>query len=355
MKKKKIIIIISIVIITLIIACLSIYNIGLSPVNKGEKMVISYVLKSGTNKMQVINELKDAGLIKSKLSGYIYAFIHNPNLQAGEYELTRSMSTKDILKKINNGEIKEIKNTFSLTFIEGQRLVDYAKIIAKATNSTDKEVLNILNDKDYLNYLIEKYWFLTNDILKDGIYYPLEGYLFPSTYEFYNNSSVKDIIEIMLNTLGSKLKSYEESIKSQNLSIHEFLTMASIVELEGNSSENRPKVAGVFYNRISSGDSLGSDATTLYGVKKHISEPLYKSEINTCNNYNTRGTCNMGKLPIGPICSPSLSSIAASIEPNLDYKYFVSDKNGKLYFTNTEAEHNAKIRELIDSGLWYEY
>ena len=115
------------------------------------------------------------------------------------------MGVKEILQKINDGKIIEEKNTFNLTFIEGKRLKDYASMIAKATNTTDEEVLNVLNDEEYLKELIDKYWFITNDILNDEIYFPLEGYLFASTYEFYNNSSIKSMITKMLDGMQNVL------------------------------------------------------------------------------------------------------------------------------------------------------
>ena len=103
--------------------------------------------------------------------------------------------------------------------------------------------------------------------------------------------------------------------------------------------------------------SLGSDVTTYYAFKIDLGErDLYKSEINNPNPYNTRSSANAGKLPVGPICNPSSTSILATIEySSNDYLYFVADKNMKVYFTKTDAEHNKIINELKSSGLWYEY
>lgn len=353
--KKKLIIIASLFIVVIGIL-IGIYFTGLTPVSKTEKNIV-FTVKSGLGKMEIADALKEAGLVKSKFSLYIYLGLHKLNLQAGKYELSPSMSVEEILKKINDGKIIEEKNTFNLTFIEGKRLVDYAKQIGEATNTKEEDVLAILSDKEYLKTLIDKYWFLTDAILNEDVYYPLEGYLFPSTYEFYKNSSVKDIVKIMLDTLESKLKSYEEKITSSKRSIQDIITMASIVELEGANSDDRAGVAGVFYNRLKIGDSLGSDVTTYYAARKTFANDLKMSEINNCNNgYNTRGGCNRGKLPIGPICSPSIASIIATINPaEHDYYFFVADKNKKTYFTKTNSEHVNKINELKSAGLWYEY
>ena len=188
--------------------------------------------------------------------------------------------------------------------------------------------------------------------------YPLEGYLFPNTYEFYATSTPKDIIEKMLNSTASVLEDLKESITNSGYSVHEILTMACIVESEGANSDDRAGVAGVFYNRLKRGESLGSDVTTYYGAKVELSErDLYQAEIDDCSNgYNTRGLCNWGKLPVGPINNPSLDSIKASLNPsNHDYLFFVADKNKKTYFTKTNSEHDAKVRELKAAGLWYTY
>lgn len=355
MKKKLIIISASVIVVIGIL--IGLYFYGLSPKSKSEETKL-FTINSGTSKVTIASNLKEEGLIRSKISLTIYLALHsNLNLQAGTYELSPSMSAKEMMAKIDQGKIKEEKNTYNLTFIEGKRLTTYASQIAKATGTTEEEVLRVLSDKEYLQSLIDEYWFLTSDILSDGIYYPLEGYLFPSTYEFYNNSTIKDIIKVMLDTLDSKLKSYKDAIENSNYSVHGLLTMASVIEQEGASKEDRAGVAGVFYNRLKSGDSLGSDVTTYYAARKDYSNDLTWSEINNCDNgYNTRGACNKGKLPIGPICSPSISSILAAINPDShDFYFFVADKNKKTYFTKTYNEHINKVKELKSAGLWYEY
>ncbi len=355
MKKAVIFIICGLVLVIGLL--IGLYFYGLNPVSNSTNQV-EFVLNSGTNKINIINDLRKMGLIKSKFSGYIYVLLNrNINLQAGRYELSPNMGTKKILEKINKGEIIEVKNTYNITFIEGKRLTDYAEKIAEATNTSEEEVMNVFQDKEYLQTLISKYWFLTDDILNENIYYPLEGYLFASTYEVYNGSGIKDIIEKMLDGMADVLKNYQEAIENSSYSVHDILTMASIVELEGAASNDRAGVAGVFYNRLKIGESLGSDVTTYYAVHKDFSSALTNQDLNNCQNgYNTRNGCNQGKLPVGPICSPSVDSIAATINPSHhDYLFFVADKNKKTYFTKTNAEHTAKVNELKASGLWYEY
>lgn len=353
--KKKLLIIIGVILV--VIACLiALYFYGLSPVSKDNE-IVEFSIASGESKKDIVDALDEAGLIKSKISAYIYVGLHRSlNLQAGTYELSPNMSLKEIMTIFDKGDIALDAETFTLTFVEGRRLTSYASMIAEATNTTAQDVLTVMSDKTYLQELIGKYSFLTNDILNPEIYYPLEGYLFADTYEFYKDSSIKDIIETMLNGMASVLNDYQEDITNSGYSIHEILTLASIVEQEGINGADRAGVAGVFYNRLAANMSLGSDATTYYGVKKDFSDDLYNSEINDNNPYNTRLASMAGKLPIGPICSPSRESILAVLEPaEHDYYYFVADKNGDTYFMKTYAEHEAKVSELQASGLWYEY
>lgn len=353
---KRVMVVIVTLISIIIGFSIGFYFCGLKPVSSLDT-VIEFDVLSGTSKLDIIDDLKSRGLLRSKFASTVYIFFNRDlNLQAGEYELKPNMSVKEIFEKLNKGDVKKVENTFKLTFIEGKRITDYVSIIAEATDSTNEEVLEIINDTEYLNELIDKYWFLTDDILKDGIYYPLEGYLFPSTYNLYNGSSVKDIITKLLDGMEEKLSGLKEKIEVSNYSVHEILTMASIVESEGANSEDRAGVAGVFYNRLNNGEPLGSDVTVYYAAKKNFTNDLYLDEINACNPYNTRGTCAISGLPIGPISNPSFESINATISPTEhDYLFFVADKNKKTYFTKTYSEHIAKTNELKNNGLWYVY
>ena len=353
--KKKLLIIIGVILV--VIACLiALYFYGLSPASKNTE-VVEFSIASGESKKDIVDALDEAGLIKSKISAYVYVGLHRSlNLQAGIYELSPSMSLKEIMEMLDSGDVSENEQTYTLTFVEGRRLVDYASMIAEATNTTIEDVLAVVSDEAYLNELIGKYSFLSTDILNSEIYYPLEGYLFADTYEFYKDSSIKDIIETMLNGMANVLNDYQEEIANSGYSIHEILTLASVVEQEGINSDDRAGVAGVFYNRLNANMSLGSDATTYYGVRKDFSDDLYISEINDNNPYNTRLASMAGRLPIGPICSPSRESILAVLNPEEhDYYYFVADKNGDTYFMKTYAEHEEMVSELQASGLWYEY
>ena len=160
----------------------------------------------------------------------------------------------------------------------------------------------------------------------------------------------------MIAETSKKIESKKDEITSSSKSIQEIFTLASIVELEGNTLEDRKGIAGVFQNRLLKGMNLGSDVTTYYGARVDMGErDLYASEVNACNSYNTRCP-SFKRLPVSPICNPSLDSIIAALEPDdSEYLYFVADKNMKIYFSKTLNEHNNKIRELKEKNLWLEY
>jgi len=356
MKKKVVFIIFSIIVATILLLML-IYNLGLKAVSKDSNEV-EFVIEEGSTYYSVINKLKVENLIKNEMCFKIYIKLNNKNrLEAGKYKLRRNMSVKEIVEVLDKGNIYN-PDAINITFKEGKNMRWIASTIASNTSNKEEDVFNLLTDKDYLNELINTYWFIDESILNQNIYYSLEGYLFPNTYEFMNkNVSVKEIFKIMLDEMDKELSIYKKDLLNSEYSIHEILTLASIVELEGKANSDRAGIAGVFYNRLNSGWSLGSDVTTYYAAKVEMSDrDLYKSEIDDNNYYNTRSNYLAGKLPIGPISNPSIDSIKASLYPtDSEYYYFVADKNGKTYFTYTYSEHISKRDELIKAGLWYTY
>ena len=350
-KLNKLIIILASSLLGIILIIFFSYKISLGPVG-GD--TVTFTVNSGESVSIVISNLKEQNLIKSKLSAKIYAKLHHLTSQSGTYKINPKKSTPVILKKINDGDT--YNDAVSVTFIEGKRLTDYAKTISQNFPYSEDEVMKVLDDKTYVNELINKYSFLDTVILDEKIYHPLEGYLFPDTYSFYKTATIKDIVETMLDNTERKLNDLDEQIKSNSFSIHEIMTLASIVELEGAGTNDRAGIAGVFMNRLNSGIALGSDVTTYYSVNKDFTSDLRVSELNSCNGYNTRNTSCVSGLPVGPIASPGLDAIKAAISPATnDYLYFVADKNGNIYYSKTDAEHVATVDRLKKEGLWYNY
>lgn len=343
-------------ILLFVILCFSIYKIGTGKVSKDDTLK-EIEITSGNTYISVSKLLKENNLIKSEFFFKIYVKLHKPTpLQAGKYELSEDMNIKEIVNVLSNGSSYN-PNVVSITFKEGINMRNVAKIIADNTENTEEDVFVVLNDSNYLDELMKKYWFITEEVKNKNIYYSLEGYLFPNTYSVNKTDNVKKIIEMMLDNMALKLSPYKDQIQSSTYTVHEILTLASIIELEAGNSNDRSGVAGVFYNRLKSGWSLGSDVTTYYGAKIELHErDLYQSEIDEYNAYNTRSSQMAGRLPVGPICLPSLDSISAAVNPTIsDYYYFVADKNKKTYFSKTYEEHAQTVASLKSQGLWYEY
>ena len=359
-KKSVLKIIFILLLLIIIIGGISIfawYELSLKPVEAGNSQSIIIDIVPGQGTEGIASALKENNLIKDDLVFKIYCKLNEVNnMQAGTYDLNKNMSVEEIVNKLQAGDvvIKEI----NVTFPEGKNMRDIAKIISENTNNSYEDVMNVFESKEYAKGLIENYWFLTDEILDDSIYYPLEGYLYPDTYTFESvDVSIDDIIKIMLNQTDKVLSEYQIEIKSKGYTVHQFLSLASVVENEGISTEDRKGIARVFLNRIERGMALQSDVTTYYAFKVNMGDrDLTQSELNTANPYNTRGPNMEGKIPVGPISNVSESAMEATLNPSdSDALFFVADKNGKVYFSNTNAEHEQIINELKSQGLWYTY
>ena len=333
------------------------YFTSISHVSKNDEQVkITIPLGSGSSSIADILEQND--LIKSKTAFKIYVKLNKvSDFQAGTYYLKQSMNVKEITEMLKTG-IMQDPNQLSITYLEGKNIRWIANKIAEITNNTEDDVIKLLENEEYINSLIDKYWFLTDQIKNDDIYYALEGYLFPDTYAIENkDAKIEDIFEKMLDRMEDILNEYKEQIENSKYNVHQILTIASIIETESMNEDGRKDVSSVIYNRLNKNMAIQSDVTTYYAVKVDMGErDLYQSELDKYNPYNTRGPNMEGKLPIGPISSISKNSIEAALNPNnTDYIFFVADKNGKLYFTKTVNEHNSIVSKLKSQGLWYEY
>ena len=323
----------------------------------GKNESVSITVNSGDTYNTIADKLKSEGLIKSTLCYKIYIKFNKPkDLTYGKYTLNKSYNLNELISAFEAGG-QNTSETKKITFVEGKNMRYVISKITENFSFTESEILSKLSDIAYLDTLINKYWFLTNEIKNKDIYYSLEGYLYPDTYEFYSTASLEDIFGSMLDNMDKKLTPYKSEIESSKYTVHQMLTLASIVELEAGSSNDRKGVSGVFYNRLNDKWSLGSDVTTYYAEKlDNWSVDLKMSQLNKCNAYNTRSTCMNGKLPVSPVCNPGSDSIVASIEPTKHkYYYFVADKNGKTYFNETDSGHVKTVNKLKSEGLWIEY
>lgn len=355
---KKVVLVIIALIIVVLAATGVWYYLSIGPADRNDSTVYNIEIPMGSSPSSIAKKLENEGLINNSIAFKIYVKLNKiSNFQAGTYGLQKNLSLKEIIETLKTGKVSS-KDVISITFVEGKNMRWVVSKIAESTNNTEEYIYSLLENEEYINSLIEKYWFLTDEIKNKDIYYPLEGYLFPDTYQFENKDiKAEKIFERLLNQMESKLSKYREDIEKSNYSVHEILSAASIIENEAVFDKDRKDVAGVIYNRLKENMPIQSDVTTYYAFKIDMgSRDLYLSEINKYNAYNTRGPRMEGKLPVGPISTVGSASIEAAINPNENpYIYFVADKNGKVYFTRTYDEHMAKVNELKNSGLWIEF
>jgi len=331
------------------------YTSSLKAVDTSNNDEVIFEIAEGSFLNNILVDLEEQELIKSSFAAKIYTKLNPvPSIKFGTYKLSKSMSLKEILDTFNSGSSFN-PNEITVTFIEGLNLKQYQTIIDNNFSMTGEDFMNEVSSEEFLKPLIEDYWFLTDEILAEGIFFPLEGYLSPNTYSFTSKDATSlEIVSTMLEQMESILDPFKDTYQNDQVdSIHQLLTLASIVELEAVTDEDRQGVAGVFINRLEDNTYLGSDVTTYYGVGVLMSErDLYQYEIDDQNPYNTRNS--VVGLPIGPVSNPSKSSIEASINYTDDDSYFfVSDKNRNIHFTKTYQEHLKIIAKLKEEGLWF--
>ena len=316
---------------------------SLKPVNPKSDKEIVVDIPIGSGVTTIAQTLEDKGLVKSaKVFKYYVKFKNETNFMAGEYHMSPSMTITEIIDSLKTGKIMQ-EPVFTLTIPEGKQLKEIAEIIAKETKQNKAEIWKQLNDETFIQKLMEQYSdILTTEVWAKNIKYPLEGYLFPATYSYYEESpSLEEIISVMLDKTESIVNAYKTEIDRDNMTVHQFLTMASLIEEEATKNVDRKKIASVFFNRIETGMPLQTDPTVLYALEKHKERVLYE-DLEVDSPYNTYQ--NVG-LPPGPIANAGTVSMEAAIHPDdTEYLYFLAAADGKVYFSKNLDEHN-KLKE----------
>lgn len=327
------------------------YKTNIKSVSKKSEKV-TFTVASGSTYNSLASSLKESNLIQSEFAYKIYLKFNKVKpLQAGTYALDRNMSVEEILEVLGSGST-ENPDAIRITFKEGLVVAKVAKVIQENTNHTEEEFYKVITDTTYLKQLINKYWFLTDAILNKEIYYALEGYLYPNTYEFANKDvKIETIIESMLNSMEKNLEPHKEKIEASSYSIHEIITLASMIQSEGNNVDDFKKMASVFLTRLEKKMKLQSCASAYYGAKKIMGVDAFGDAYLKSNSYNTYVIAG---LPVGPISSPGVDAIGSVLNPSdSKYLYFASDKNMKVYFSETYQEHQKTINALKSAGNWY--
>ncbi|MFJ7467903.1 endolytic transglycosylase MltG [Peribacillus frigoritolerans] len=323
-------------------------NSAMKPVDPDDDTIKKVKIPIGSSVNGISTLLEEQGIIKdARVFKYYIKFRNESGFQAGEYKLSPSMPIEDIVTSIKTGKLMK-EAAMKITIPEGKQLIQIAEIIAGKTGEDPKKVFKKLNDKKFVNSMQEQFpQLLTSEIENEKVLYPLEGYLFPATYDFYEEKPTLDSIVIeMLKKTEETLQAYEGQMDKNDYSVHEMLTFASLVEEEATAQVDRGKIASVFYNRIEEEMPLQTDPTVLYAKGSHKSRVYYK-DLEVKSPYNTYK--NKG-LPPGPIANAGTTSIDAVLKPEkTDYLYFLATPEGEVLYSKTLDDHNNKKAEHISN------
>jgi UPF0755 protein len=250
-------------------------------------------------------------------------------LQAGEYRFAEPLSTLDVLDRLVEGDIY----TFPITVPEGLTVVETAEHLAANGLGDARTLAAAFQDTS-----------LIARIDPDAI--DLEGYLFPTTYQFTRNPSPAEVADTMISQFDKVFDAAKrEKSEELGLSLREVVTLASVIEKETGNAEERPMIGSVVWNRLKRGIPLAMDSTIIYALKLQgtYDGNLRRVDLETAHPYNTYLVAG---IPPGPIASPGEASLDAVLEPaDTRYLYFVSRNDGSHHFSTTYQEHTNAVRK----------
>ncbi|MDD4287814.1 MAG: endolytic transglycosylase MltG [Candidatus Peribacteraceae bacterium] len=298
-------------------------------------------VSQGMSVGQVGALLHEKGLIRSLPAFKLYMKLNGAEagVQAGTFIFRPNMSVEEIANVLRLGKSEEI----SLTIPEGWTVTDIDALIASKGLADSGAVLDCLRRCDFSTFDFLPSAASKGLALRGG---RLEGYLFPETY-FVNEAEFvpKFFLERLLGTFRARVvQEHKDEIAASGHSLHEIITMASLVEAETRTDVERPVVAGILWKRLEAGMPLGVDASVRYILEKPT-EPITQSDLETKSPYNTR---KVKGLPPGPIASPGISSILAALKSQESpYWYYLHDGKGIIHYATTNEEHNENRRRYL--------
>ena len=289
---------------------------------------VIFDIRPGETFASINARLKNQNLISDSKIFHRYSQINGlmRRFQAGRYKIHSQSNMLDILDTF----IKGNSITISVTIPEGKNIYEIAAILDHQSVTSKKDFIRMAKSLSFVHSLgIE-----SNTV---------EGYLYPETYRFSPKTSAENVIKTMVNIFRKKTKDINFSIAPANLTSHEVIILASIVEKETGAQKERATIAGVFINRLKNKMRLQSDPTTIYGIFEHFDGNLRRKHLLQKTPYNTY---KISGLPIGPISNPGIESIKAVLLPKEhDYLYFVSQNDGVHTFSKSYKEHRQAVNK----------
>jgi len=296
-------------------------------------------VRRGASAATIAAELEQRGLIRSALLFRWLVEVRGVagKLNAGEYELRPTMTSGEIIELLVRGG-----HGPRITVIEGWRLEQVAESLEQAGIVSAREFLALTRSPQQARAL--------RPALPPGA--TLEGYLFPDTYELERDSSALAVVQQMLTQFEERTQGIAARAAARGMTLHETVTLASIIEREAQAPEERPLISAVFHNRLKRGMPLAADPTVQYALAtrelragvvlaEYWKRELSREDLRIASPYNTYVTPG---LPPGPICSPGLAALEAAVAPApSDMLYFVALGDGRHVFARTYAEHQANL------------
>lgn len=320
--------------------CLAIFGMAYFWWSKNSKPVSAedgpkdFLVVRGKSASQIGEDLYKQGLIKSPLAFKIYVQVSGKaaGILAGQFRISPSFSLVSVVDTLTKPPAE-----LWVTVPEGLRREEVVERFIKGLEIKQSDALGFR--EEFLNE-------------SEG----LEGFLFPDTYLFPRNSSASAIVKKMKLTFDARAKEFEKDISSSSLSEAEIVTLASIIERETKTDEERPVVSGILLNRIRIGMGLQADATVQYAVAAENC----KLKIESCPNWwpvlikedlsinSPFNTYKFRGLPPAPIANPGRSSLKAAVKPQAsDYLYYLHDAEGQIHYARTLSEHNENVRKYL--------
>lgn len=329
-----------IIISVIIIIAISMACYYKSVINRPLKLKSDFItidVKEGEGFSNIIENLSNKGILRNKLIVKLKVKLDNDNINLlpGSYDVKKDVTLKELVNILQSEDVN--KNIISVTFPEGYNIDDIASELERNKLFSKEEFIEAIN-----NYKLPTY--VKNNSKKK---YNLEGYLYPDTYKFEKDSTPEDVIKIMIDEFEKKIKEIENEtgIDINDNNMEEVITKASLIEKEVVVEDEKKLVSSVINNRLSKNMKLQFCSSVNYVIGYEGHKVLTYSDIEVDSPYNTY---KYAGLPVGPICSPSLSSIIAALEPaDTDYLYFVSNEDLEThYFSKTIEEHEAAKAKL---------
>ena len=310
------------------------------PYLAGRHEPMTLLIERGLPASRILRRLETEGILHSAFWTRLYLvhYLGDPSLKAGEYRLKPPLSARQVLDTLVAGDVV----THPVTLVEGMDIFEVVDhLVAEGFGARAAFTALVESPELVIEFAPEAH--------------SLEGYLFPDTYSFPRETSETEIVAKLVGTFRQR---WEDEIAPRLVvdpppTVHQIVTLASIVEKETSLASERPIVAGVYTNRLRRGMGLFADPTVIYALKLAGSWDgnLRRADLEIDSPYNTY---RYGGLPPGPISSPGLASLLAAAEPaEVPYLYFVSRNDGSHVFSRSLAEHNRNV-EIWQKRYWRE-